>query len=89
MLKLNDKSVDYGVNKLTDFVKVHRDASQEDKLNAVDNFAQGAGLSLEAYNQLTDRMEKIVDSPSGELGWAVIGAVIGLYIAEHAIDELT
>ena len=79
--------IDYAVKKLQAFVEINRTLSPEAKLDAVDNFAAGAGIDPETYDHLIEKVTSIVDSPGGELGWAVIGVIIGLYTAERCWDE--
>ena len=87
MLRPSEKGIDYAITKLSDFVKVHKTSSMEKKLDAVDHFAEAVGLDGPRYDHLVKKLTQIVDSPGGELGWAVIGTIVGLYILEHASDE--
>ena len=87
MLQPTKEGIDYAMRRLVDFVKIHKNDSMEAKLSAVDNFAAAVGLDEPKYDHLVSKLQSFVDSPGGELGWAVIGTVLGLYIAEHATDE--
>ena len=87
MLQPSNKGIDYALDKLCTFVKINRDGSTEEKIAALDNFAAAVGLDALKYEHLTQKMTKVVDSPGGELGWAVIGTIVGLYIAEHAHEH--
>ena len=85
MLRPGKAGIDDGVEKMLAFIKIHRGTKVESQLAAVENFAAGAGLDPMDYEHLVDRLRKIVNE-GGELGWATLGVVIGLYVADHAYE---
>lgn len=87
MFNPSEKGILQAIEKFSTFIKVNHHKPANDRLEAVDNWAEGVGVDGKKWDTLTTSMAKLVDSPGGELGWAIVGVIIGLYIADYEWEQ--
>lgn len=84
MHALRPVAIDYAIDKFLTFVQVQKGNPKEVRLDAVDRFAEGVGVTPLIWEHLTGELDSVIDGEGqGELGWAIIGVLLGLYMREY------
>jgi hypothetical protein len=73
------------VRRVEDFIMVAASRPKSDFENAVRLFAEAAGLSRSAHEELRKRIEALADDDK-QASWAVIGVITGLFMADERAD---
>jgi hypothetical protein len=79
---MDDKVITEAIERYKDFLRVNRGRPDQEKDIAINAWAEGAGLTPKQFELLQQQFEDLVISPGLELGWAIIGFILGLYAAE-------
>lgn len=87
MVRASTDSIDEAFNTFKDFIKVQKGNPQDVRLEAIDNFAQACGMDPRVFEYLCGELNDMVDSPGGELGWAIVGAMLGMLVAQFEADR--
>lgn len=86
---MRNDSITYGVKTFRDFVTVNKQHERDNRLEALDYFALAVDMDEANWDHMAEQFDTIVEGQGGELGWAIIGFLIGLYAAqrERELDE--
>lgn len=86
MYELKPENIDYAIQKFRNFVRVQKENPRDIRVEAVDRFAEGVGIDALLWEHLTEGLDNLVDGDTnGELGWAIIGVLLGLYMVEGTL----
>lgn len=82
---MHNESIKYGVSRYKDFITVQMPNDRNVRLEAIERFAEAAGMNDDNWDTLGDNLTILIDptSSGGELGWALVGFMMGLYAAER------
>lgn len=81
---INSRSVTYATSRLRDFVSVQRQNSREQRKAALEAVALALGFGDDQRKQLVNEISDYIDPDY--VGFVLLGAVLGLYMAEHETD---
>lgn len=87
MINGTEDSVDKAIRTFRDFVSVQKHNSQAERLEAVANFAQASGLSERQFDYICGELSDLIESPGGELGWAIVGWMLGMLTAQYEQEK--
>lgn len=87
MISVTEDSIDEAIRTFRDFVSVQKNSSQAERLQAVGNFAEATGLTEQQFDYICAELSDLIESPGGELGWAIVGWMLGLLTAQYEQEK--
>lgn len=87
MINGTEESIDKAISTFRDFVSVQKQNSQAERLQAVGNFAQASGLTEPQFDYICGELSDLIESPGGELGWAIVGWMLGMLTAQYEQEK--
>lgn len=84
--QITDEAIDQACDRVEAFALVNKDRTAKEKRQAINVMVEALGLDHPKLIRLRDRVEKIVPG-STETGPALIGILLGLYIAEEIYKD--
>lgn len=78
---LHKSSIDYGHQRMRDFLRVTAGREEDEKYEAGQIFAGSLGLSEQNREHLANAMREYV--PEDRTAWVLVGILMGLLIAEE------
>lgn len=87
MINVSETSIDEAIHTFRDFVRVQKQNSQAERLKAVGNFAEATGLTEQQFDYICGELSDLIESPGGELGWAIVGWLLGMLTAQYEEEK--
>jgi hypothetical protein len=78
--KITEKSIDKACERIQGFAFVNKNRSDEEKVQSIDILIKSLGLTDNTLKYLRNRLSDFTSSDEGPM---LLGALIGIYIAEE------